>query len=231
MNPESVGLIIPTLNESGTIRDHLQYHDDNFSFDSVTVIDGGSKDGTVEEIHESGLADRCIQLSPGYRARQLSEGVRVTGTDYLLFLHADTYLPDSFQVRRIPETPSEWGWFDCHLDASGWIYETIGFFISLRSALFSSPTGDQAIWVNRDLLQKVGGIPDQPLMEDVELSRRLRNETPGYRIEDPVTTSSRRWEATGPIKTILTMWGLKVGYFAGVAPETLERIYYGDSSD
>lgn len=227
MPDSTIAAIVPTYNEAGTIQDHLCYHREHFSFDSITVVDGGSTDGTVERIRAADHSTRVIQVSPANRARQLSEGVRVTDEDVLLFLHADSYLPDSFSVSSLLEPGADWGWFDCRLDDPGLLYGTIGGLISLRSALFSSPTGDQAIWVRRNLLDRIGGVPLQPLMEDVELSRRLRQQQPGRRITEPVRTSARRWKRNGTLRTILTMWGLKVGYYLGISAETLARYYYG----
>lgn len=227
MSKSTVAAVVPTYNESTVIEDHLRYHRNHFDFDTITVVDGGSTDGTYECIRQLDGSVRTERITPGNRARQLAEGVRVTDSDYLLFLHADTYLPEPFSLSELRETDARWGWFDCRLDDPSPVYTTIGKMISLRSAFFSSPTGDQAIWVQRQFLETVGGIPQQPLMEDVELSLRLSRHQPGKRIPEPVTTSARRWKENGTLRTILTMWGLKVGYYLGISPKTLAEIYYG----
>ncbi|MFB6345564.1 MAG: TIGR04283 family arsenosugar biosynthesis glycosyltransferase [bacterium] len=225
MNGETVACIVPTLNEASGILEHLRYHHKHFNFTTILVVDGGSSDGTLEKVQSSELSIETTRISQGHRARQLKEGVRRTSASYLLFLHADSYLPRSFSVHDLFSISADWGWFDCTLDDDGMIYRAIGTMISLRSALFSSPTGDQAQWVKRTLLETIGGIPDQPLMEDVELSRRLRQIQRGHRIAKPVRTSARRWKQNGPYRTIITMWGLKVGYLLGLSPETLARYY------
>ncbi len=226
----TISLIVPVLNEVDTIREHLSYHRDQFDFDEIVVVDGGSTDGTRGVVR---AADRGIQLEvcnrPG-RARQLTRGSRESRGEIILMLHADTRLPGGFHLDTIRRAERSWGWFDCRLDEDRWFNRLIGRAISLRSALFSSPTGDQAIWVRRSLLGEAGGIPDQPLMEDVELVRRLRRLEPGRRIRTPVTTSARRWKQRGIVRTILTMWGLRCAYSLGVSPARLHRVYYGRDS-
>jgi rSAM/selenodomain-associated transferase 2 len=230
---QSLAIVIPTYNEAETIKSHLNYHSASFDYDELIVIDGGSTDGTVREIEAANCEPIRVTLTPGNRARQLSEGVRVSTADYLLLLHADSYLPESFTLQTIFGSDSRWGWFDCRLDGSTLADDLIGRMISLRSALFSSPTGDQALWVKRSLLESIGGIPKIPLMEDVELSRRLRQKESGARLETPVTTSSRRWKQDGYLKTILSMWTLKLAYKSGIDPGWLAQLYYGrtDTSD
>ncbi len=190
-------------------------------------MDGGSNDGTIEEVHRSRSDPTLVSLTPGTRSRQLMEGVRVSEGVYLLFLHADSYLPETFSMVQFARTSRRWGWFDCRLSGSSLLDRVIERAITLRSSLLTSPTGDQAIWVHRELLNTVGGIPGIPLMEDVELSRRLREVEPGKRFALPVTTSSRRWRENGYLKTILTMWILKLAYYAGIKPSILARVYYG----
>jgi rSAM/selenodomain-associated transferase 2 len=223
----SIAVIVPVYNESPGIRQHLSYHDENFQFDEIIVVDGGSTDGTRQQVGTLSDSITLITLSPGNRSRQLSEGVRVSRSNWLMFLHADTLLPKKFNVKEIGTFGTGWGWFDCRLDDSSLFYTILSTFITWRSAIFSSPTGDQAIWVERPLLEHVGGIPQVPLMEDVKLADRLRAAQPGTRITQPVRTSPRRWKQNGPFRTILTMWALKVAYYVGVPPAKLAKIYYG----
>lgn len=225
--PDTIGFVVPTYEEADGIRDHLEYHESRFEPRELVVVDGGSTDGTRREVDRADAETTTIQLSPGNRARQLAEGVRVSNADILLLLHADTYLPEDFSLDRLRETEARWGWFDCRMNADALRYRLLEFLISHRSGYFHSPTGDQAIWVYRDLLEEAGGIPRLPLMEDVALSRRLRNRENGRRIRRPVITSPRRWEENGFLGTVLTMWGLKVAYYLGVPPSQLARIYYG----
>lgn len=225
MGDETVSFVVPAYREAGGIAEHLRYHLDRFDVRDLVVVDGGSADGTVRIVREFGDPVRLLQVSPGGRARQLRHGVRAAEGDWILMLHADTYLPEGFDPGSIVTGEGRWGWFDCRLDADGLIYRIIERGMTLRSALFSSPTGDQALWVHRDLLEAAGGIPRLPLMEDVELVRRLRRREPGRRFSRPVTTSARRWRENGVWRTILLMWGLKLAYHAGVPPRHLKRWY------
>lgn len=227
---ERIAFVVPTYNEETRIRDHLEYHATHFDADELVVVDGGSTDATREEVDRANAGATTVQLSPGNRARQLNEGVRVSDSGILLFLHADTYLPEEFSLDRIRDAETRWGWFDCRMDDDALHYRLLGSLISHRSGLFQSPTGDQAVWVYRSLLEEIGGVPRLPLMEDVALSRRLREQEEGRRFRRPVTTSSRRWREHGFLRTVLTMWGLKVAYYLGVSPAKLARIYYGRRS-
>jgi rSAM/selenodomain-associated transferase 2 len=225
--PETIAFVVPTYDEADRIHEHLDYHARRFDPDELIVVDGGSTDGTRRELRRSNAEVTTIQLSPGNRARQCAEGVRVSDSEVLLFLHADTYLPENFTLDQLRQVDARWGWFDCRMDAEALRYRLLELLISQRSGFFQSPTGDQAIWVYRDLLGEIGGIPRLPLMEDVALSRRLRNREEGHRFRQPVTTSPRRWEENGFLGTVLTMWGLKVAYYLGASPSKLARIYYG----
>lgn len=225
MSPESVSLVVPTFREAEGLADHLLFHLEHFDVRDLVVVDGTSPDGTANVARRFGPPVRVLQVSPGGRARQLRHGVRAARGDWILMLHADTRLPPDFELESIPKGRRQWGWFDCRLDGGGLIYRLLERGISLRSALFSSPTGDQAIWVHRDLLEAVGGVPRLPIMEDVELARRLRRREAGRRNRTPVSTSARRWREQGVWRTILLMWGLKLAYYAGVSPERLKRWY------
>lgn len=223
----SISLIIPTYNEEKGIAHHLSYHQDRFNFNEMIVVDGGSTDGTQRMIEQSDFDGILDEVTPGNRSRQLRKGVQLAESETVLFLHADCYLPGNFTVSMLSRTNKRWGWFDLEFQDTSWKYRLLGNMISLRSAIFSSPTGDQAIWVEQNLLAEIGGVPQMPLMEDVELSRRLSQTAPGHRFKKVVKANARRWKDDGYIKTILTMWTLKVAYYAGFSPSELAEIYYG----
>lgn len=222
----SVACIIPTYCEATSIKSHLNYHTRHFNFDEIAVVDGGSDDNTLERVRESNANCRLIQLTPSSRARQLNEGIRVTQSPWIVMLHADTWIPRRFSIHTLTNSSSSWGWFDCKFNNTFSIFSIISTAITLRSRTFSSPTGDQVIWVKRSLMNEIGGIPQQPLMEDVELVRRLKEWRNGTPISYDVLTSPRRWQNNGIISTILSMWLLKFSYFMGASPDTLAKLYY-----
>jgi rSAM/selenodomain-associated transferase 2/rSAM/selenodomain-associated transferase 1 len=196
----------------------------------VIVVDGGSADGTREAAAQSGLADRVIGASRG-RALQMNAGAAIGRGEVLLFLHADTSLPEGADhsiARALGREPSGWGRFDVRIEGrSPWL-AVVSFFMNLRSRLTGIATGDQAIFVGRLLFDRVGGFPAQPLMEDIELSARLRRIRRPVCLRERVVTSGRRWERHGVLRTIGLMWRLRLAYFLGASPERLHALYYGD---
>ena len=155
-------------------------------------------------------------------------GARHATGDVLLFLHADTRLPNSafYDIRGALEDPQcIGGRFDVRLEGDRWMLRVIGAMISLRSRMTKIATGDQAIFVRRDVFGAIGGYPDIPLMEDIAFSRTLRRTGKVACLKSRVITSARRWEAEGVWRTIFKMWTLKLLYLTGVSPEKLKRYY------
>lgn len=190
----------------------------------VIVVDGGSRDGTPALA--APWADRVV-ASPRGRARQMNAGAALAGGDMLLFLHADTALPASAEpsLRAAVADGALWGRFDvCIAGASAW-FPVIAALMNWRSRLTGIATGDQAIFVQAALFHRLGGYADQPLMEDVELSRRLRRVAPPACLKQRVLTSGRRWESRGVWRTIVLMWRLRWAYWRGASPEVLARAY------
>ena len=189
----------------------------------VIVVDGGSVDATAAIA--SRLADQVIQAPRG-RARQMNAGAAIAGGHALLFLHADTRLPeDAWRLVLDALARRGWGRFDVTIEGrSPWL-SVVAFFMNWRSRLTGIATGDQAIFVRREVFAAAGGFPEIPLMEDVELSARLRTISMPACIAARAVTSGRRWERRGVLRTVLLMWRLRLAYFLGARPEDLARRY------
>ena len=196
----------------------------------VIVSDGGSTDGTPR-IAARG-ADRVLAAARG-RARQMNAGAGVANGQVIVFLHADTRLPpapDRVVFEALGDRPG-WGSFGVRLSGPHPAFRVIERMISLRSRLSGIATGDQAIFVDRDLFRAAGGFADIALLEDVELCRRLRRIVRPVRPPEPVVTSSRRWEAAGIVRTTALMWWIRGAYALGVEPDRLARHYrFGSGS-
>jgi len=218
-----VSVVIPTLDEESVIEATLA---STRGADEVIVVDGGSRDATAA------LATACGArvLRPGMRGRgrQLDHGARLARGDVLVFLHADTVLPPSFaeSIREVVASAGAgWGRFDLRFDHGGPLLRLIAWLISQRSRLTRVATGDQAIFVTRDLFVRAGGFRESVLFEDVDLTRRLRRMAPMGVPQGHVVTSARRWRAEGTWRTTLRMWTLRLLYFAGVPAERLAAFY------
>ena len=219
-----ISIVIPVLNEEKNLPDALKslqlFRHLNHE---IVVVDGGSKDNSLVLAHDG--ADVVIVSKPG-RAVQMNDGAAVATGDVFLFLHADTILPDN-AVHLISALSDElfWGYFAVRLSGQNIIFRLIEWMMSRRSRLSSIATGDQAIFIERHLFDRVGGFPEIALMEDVEISRRLKNIIAPVCLKSPVLTSSRRWETNGIVATVLLMWKLRLFYFFGVSPEKLSQLY------
>jgi rSAM/selenodomain-associated transferase 2/rSAM/selenodomain-associated transferase 1 len=190
----------------------------------VIVVDGGSTDATWRLAHAG--ADRVL-LAPRGRASQMNAGARVAGGAVLLFLHADTRLPPEAD-RRIAEAVAggaTWGRFDVRIDSPRLLLHLVAALMNLRSRLSGIATGDQALFVRRDTFEAIGGFADLPLMEDIVLSSALRHRGAPACLRERVTTSARRWERHGVLRTILLMWGLRLRWFFGADAQQLAERY------
>lgn len=239
----TVSVIIPTLNEEQALPQTLT-RTLALGFEEVLVVDGGSSDRTQELVRalpvardpshlddsSSDARHRPLLLlaAPTGRAAQMNAGAAASRGDALLFLHADTRLPDNAKAAimdalREPACPG--GRFDLRFDRDCALSRLIALMINLRSRLSGIATGDQAIFVRRKVFERMGGYAAIPLMEDVDLTRRLNRMGPVACLRAQVVTSFRRWETNGPIRTILLMWLLRFLYWIGVSPHTLSRWY------
>jgi rSAM/selenodomain-associated transferase 2 len=217
-----ISVIIPTLEEESAIAPTIS---SAAGADEILVIDGGSRDRTCEIATAAGA--RLVTSVPG-RGRQLAAGARAARGDVLLFLHADTRLPAGFadEVRRmVTNRGCSWGRFDLRFDRDTPLLALIALLISWRSRITRGATGDQAIFVRRDEYERVGGISEDELFEDVSLCRRLKRDGRMGVPAGVVITSSRRWRRGGTIRTSLLMWALKALYLAGVPAARLARFY------
>ena len=189
----------------------------------VILVDGGSRDGTPDLA--APWVDRVL-TSPRGRARQMNAGAAVAQGEALVFLHADTRLPaDAVALIQAALRRRLWGRFDVLIAGRPWVLKVVALLMNLRSRLTGIATGDQAIFVRREAFTAVCGFPDQPLMEDIALSQRLKRLGPPVCLRQRVLTSGRRWESQGPWRTILLMWRLRFDYWRGVPAEVLAARY------
>jgi rSAM/selenodomain-associated transferase 2 len=221
-----LSIIVPMLNEAAALP-ALLAHLGRWQACGceVLLVDGGSDDRSAAIARAAGFA---VLSSARGRARQMNAGAQVARGEVLLFLHADTRLPegaDEAVGAALARPGAVWGRFDVRIDGRLWMLPAVAALMNLRSRLTGIATGDQAIFVRRDAFETVGGFADQPLMEDIDLSRRLGRLVRPACLRARVLTSGRRWEQRGVWRTIFLMWRLRWAYWRGVAAETLAEAY------
>jgi len=221
-----ISVIVPALNEADGIVETLQALQEMRGRGiEIIVADGGSIDTTVELC--TPLADRIIIAATG-RARQMQAGAASARGSVLWFLHADSRVPrdaDRTIVTALGSGDHHWGRFDVRFLQAGLLLRVVAILMNLRSRLTGIATGDQGIFVTRELFERVNGYPQIPLMEDIELSRRLKHHSRPACLHNKLITSARRWQMQGTLRTILVMWSLRLAYFLGVSPARLAQFY------
>jgi rSAM/selenodomain-associated transferase 2 len=223
-----IAIVVPVFNESLVLPrlmgDLATLKEDANSDFELVFVDGGSTDNTAALIQAAGL--RVVNSAKG-RAWQMNEGAAQTAGDVLLFLHADTHLPQN-AIKTIASSLVGgicWGRFDVRINGKPWMLGVVARMMNWRSRLTGIATGDQAMFMTRDAFQAIGGFPEQALMEDIEASRRLRKLSRPACISSPVVTSGRRWETRGVWTTIVLMWRLRWAYWRGQSPAQLAELY------
>ena len=220
-----VSVVIPTWNDTELLAELLRVIAVADGFE-VVVVDGGSQDDPASVCEQHGVTlVRCER----HRARQMRRGAELARGRLIWFLHADSSVePALLDALRNAAGSVVWGRFDVRLSNLSPVFEVIAWCMNQRSFLTGICTGDQGMFVARRLLDAVGGMPDQPLMEDIELSKRLRRFRRPKRMRGRLEASSRRWEREGVVWTTLLMWSIRVRYFFGARPEDLYASYYAD---
>ena len=216
---------MPVLNEAGQLLEKLQALQCPRSQCEILLVDGGSSDGSIAIAKP--LVDKVINSAPG-RARQMNLGATQAQAEVLLFLHADTRLPDNALglIAKAVVVGAQWGHFDVQFDSPKTIFKLIAFMMNWRSKLTAIATGDQALFITKAAFQAVGGFPDIALMEDIAISSRLKQLGRPCCLQAKVVTSARRWQAHGILHTILLMWRLRLAFFFGADPAALAARYH-----
>ena len=223
-----LSIIVPALDEAANLERLIPALATGCPGAEIVVVDGGSADGTADLARRHPMV-RWLESERG-RARQMNAGARASRGDALLFLHADSVLPDgaAAAIARALAAPAVVGGrFDVRFTNPRWPFRMIAALMNRRSRWTRICTGDQGIFVRRAAFDALGGYADIPLMEDIDLTRRLKRAGRVACLDLRITTSSRKWERDGIAQTIVLMWALRLLYFCGADPARLHRWYYG----
>lgn len=233
----TVSVIIPILNEANNLPALLKHILIlNPTPQQVILVDGGSTDSSIKTVQafinnlpfniSLTIKWQVIESVAG-RAVQMNTGAAVATGDILLFLHADTQLPND-AIKKITQAikQADWGRFDVCLNSRNPVLWIVSAMMNTRSRLTGIATGDQAIFIKKSLFEQIEGYPKQPLMEDIELCKRLKSIAKPACLKDKVITSARRWQQHGTLQTILLMWHLRFDYWRGESAESIKQRYY-----
>lgn len=221
-----VSIILPVLNEADCLQAALERLQPFRKIGhELIVVDGGSSDGS-DAIAKS-FSDHALTSACG-RAQQMNQGAAAAKGDVLWFLHADTIPPDCAigAIQTSISTGHLWGRFNVRLSGSHWLLRIVEWVMNKRSCLTGVATGDQGLYIRRDVFERVGGFPKIAIMEDIALSKCLRRHQAPDCLKSILVASSRRWEEQGILRTIFFMWRLRLAYFLGADPGRLAERYY-----
>ncbi len=227
--PVELSIVVPVLDEAQTLEAFLT---DLFDRPwvreraEVIVADGGSGDATPAIAAD--FPCRVLRSDAG-RARQMNAARSQSRGRYLLFLHADSRLPDEF-AGEFP-AGATWGFFRLALADEAPAFRVIERVINWRTRLTRVAGGDQGLYFEAGFFDALGGFPPLPLMEDIALTKLARRRAAPRIVAAPISSSSRRWRRDGVVRTVLLMWGLRLAYWLGVDPRRLQRIYYPPLND
>ena len=230
-----LSIVVPVFNEAATLRAALApLASLRTAGHELIVVDGGSSDGTqaiAQSLVDQQLADQVV-LAPRGRAAQMNAGAALARNEILLFLHVDTQLPTNADrmVMGAIDAGARWGRFDVTIVGRSRGLVMVAALMNWRSRLTGIATGDQAVFVRRDVFRAVGGFPAIALMEDVALAHTLKKHSRPACLHATVATSGRRWDKNGLWRTIFLMWRLRAAYALGASPDRLHAIYYGRPS-
>jgi rSAM/selenodomain-associated transferase 2 len=228
-NYPAISVIIPALNEAAQIAATLaalRAVADRGA--EIIVVDGGSVDGTLEIVRRFDFA-RIVEFNAANRGLQMNEGARVALGETLLFLHADARAPqgavDAIN-KALFDSRLVGGCFQiCFPKDAPVSLGAVAWGINLRTRLFRTATGDQAIFTRRSVFEEIGGYERFPLMEDIALFNRMKLRGKVAVLDERVEISPRRWLKHGVWRTVLLMYALRLGYLIGVSPSTLKQFF------
>lgn len=220
-----ISIIIPVLNEENFILKTLKNLPKNEAIE-VIVIDGGSKDNTVQLVQNMGI--KIIKLTQASRSLQMNQGALLATGNILLFLHADTILPQGYDeliLNGFSNSKIVGGAFKLKIDLSLFSLRLIEILVNWRSQIFSIPYGDQGIFVKTSVFREIGGFTNFPIMEDFEFMQKLNKRGKIIIVSAKVVTSGRRWQKLGVVKTTLINQLIILGYYLGISPHKLVQWY------
>jgi rSAM/selenodomain-associated transferase 2 len=225
MNEQKISIIMPVLNEAKNLHNTLS-HLSLSDHEELIVVDGGSTDNTMKIARE--VTSNVFQTKTG-RASVMNFGAGKADGDILLFLHADCLLPENAfaQIRQtLSDKSIAAGAFYLSIDHPGWYLRLTEFMANNRARLTSLMYGDQAMFLTKSLFETIGGFADIPLMEDIEISQRLKSHGRIVFLKPPVKASPRRWLQEGALYTTLRDWSIAFLYtFLKISPDKLIRHY------